>query len=73
MHTHSKLIQLITLALAGQTVALALPDVPHVYPRDAFEVNRFAYLGDSFAAGPGAGKAYDSVTSCRRTKEAWGL
>jgi len=65
-------VQFAALLLAGQTTALAFPSATHLYRRDAFDVNIFAYLGDSFAAGPGAGAAYDSLTSCRRTKEAWG-
>lgn len=73
MPTLGKLAQLVTLALTGhQTVGLAFPSASRIFTRDAFDVQRFAYLGDSFAAGPGAGAAYDDVTSCWRTKEAWG-
>ena len=65
-------IHFIALFLVGQTIGVALPNVSRIYPRDTFDIKRFGYLGDSFAAGPGAGDAYDGVTSCRRSKQAWG-
>ncbi|KAF2833175.1 SGNH hydrolase [Ophiobolus disseminans] len=72
MLTVGTFVQPVTLTFAGESLALAFPSVSRINPRDVFDVNRFAYLGDSFVAGPGAGAAYDG-DSCFRTKEAWGL
>lgn len=40
--------------------------------RDAFDVSRYAALGDSYASGPSAGDAYDDRPKCRRYKQAFG-
>jgi hypothetical protein len=43
----------------------------NVFPREAFEVSKFAALGESYASGPSAGDRYDN-TKCRRYKKAFG-
>ncbi|RMZ73071.1 esterase [Pyrenophora seminiperda CCB06] len=42
-----------------------------IYPRDAFNVGRYASLGESYASGPSAGDKYDD-TRCRRYTQAFG-
>ncbi|KAJ4293386.1 hypothetical protein N0V90_008669 [Kalmusia sp. IMI 367209] len=66
------------LALLGQLHALALPESdwevvhpPDLFPRDPFDVSKYASLGESFASGPSAGDRYDD-TKCRRYKKAFG-
>jgi hypothetical protein len=72
MYSFNEILHFTVLVLAGQATGLAISNRSHLYRRDGFDVNRFAYLGDSFASGPGAGEAYGDVTSCRRTQQAWG-
>jgi len=64
--------ELLVLAVALQPSLTAL--IGHrFYPRDGFQVDRYAALGDSFAAGPGAGPQYDHgrETWCHRHEGSW--
>ncbi|KAI4687260.1 hypothetical protein J4E81_008108 [Alternaria sp. BMP 2799] len=64
--------KLLVLAAAWQTSSAAL--VGHrLQSRDGFQVDRYAALGDSFAAGPGAGPEYDHgrETWCHRHEGSW--
>jgi lysophospholipase L1-like esterase len=61
--------QLVGVAFIGQAIAKAV-DLHRLYTREEFGVNRYAALGDSFAAGPGAGKTYDE-SWCHRSEGAW--
>ena len=62
---------LIVTAMVGRGLSAAL-SLSRVIPRDTFRVDRYAHLGDSFAAGPGAGKKYfDDI--CHRSHQSWGI
>lgn len=66
------LFRLIAVILVRQAATRVVSGISRISPRDTFEVSRYGYLGDSFAAGPGAGRQYGDVTSCRRSQDAWG-
>lgn len=72
MYSSNASLHLAILVFAGQATARVISNISHLQRRDGFYVNRFAYLGDSFAAGPGAGEPYGDATSCQQTEQARG-
>lgn len=65
-------------ALAGLSSCITLQEdeILHcqkglVFPRDAFNVGKYASLGESYASGPSAGDKYDD-SKRRRYKQAFG-
>jgi len=63
---------LVAASFLGITTGRVTPVKAQLLRRDAFEVSRQAHLGESFAAGNGAGEKYDK-TKCSRFDKSWGL
>ena len=50
---------------------IAFPERSLAFPRDAFNVGKYASLGKSYASGPSAGDKYDD-SNCCSYKQAFG-
>ncbi|KAL4941314.1 SGNH hydrolase-type esterase domain-containing protein, partial [Aspergillus oleicola] len=68
-------MRFLPLFIGQIALALTLPpelESKSLFPRDPFTVSVYASLGDSFAAGPSAGKEWDKDNKCRRYDQAYG-